>query len=492
MTFQSSSFTALWLLLTVFATASPYLVEDIALPEGTPPEVGAIDFAPDGTLFLVLRRGDVFRAIPQADASNWQWEYFATGFHNGCGIDALSRDCVRVTQMAEFTEATDTDQDGTADQYRVFSNGWGLSGNYHETNALTGDGQGGYYLAIGTASHNGPTAEFTLGEYSKFGRRGRNYSAVKWKGTTLHCDAEGKLTPFCYGFRMHNGIHRDSAGHLWCGDNQGDWRATTPLYHLKKGGFYGHPNSLVWDPRWPADQDPLATFRADLEGYNAYRTLPAVQIPHLEMNRSAGEPYVIPPQFPHFAGQMLLPDNNGTRITRIMLEEVAGEWQGACTHFLNEGGLRSGNHRLRFSPDGQALYIGQTVRGWGQPAEGLQRLTVKSDQEPFDVDQFSITPDGFQIRFTQELAEPAQASDFDFHSFTYQSKWTYGSPQENKAMHPIENIEAIDSRTLRLRLADFTAGKVYQLNLAKLHSKEEALIQNQLFYYTANRLPEQK
>ncbi|MGJ8724489.1 MAG: hypothetical protein ACSHYB_08025 [Roseibacillus sp.] len=469
--------------------ASPYRVENIALPESCPPEVGAIDFAPDGTFFVVLRRGDVFRATPQPDSTKWDWQHFATGFHNGCGIDALSRDKIRVTQMAEFTEATDTNQDGTADQYRAFASGWGLSGNYHETNAITDDGNGGYYLAIGTASHNGPTAEHTLGEYSEFGRRGRNFAAVKWKGTTLHCDAQGNLTPFCYGFRMHNGIHRDPEGNLWCGDNQGDWRATTPLYFLEKNKFYGHPNSLVWDPSWPADKDPLATFRDDLEAYNQHRTLPAVQIPHKEMNRSAGEPFIIPDTFPHFPGQMLLPDNNSTRITRIMLEKVNGQWQGACTHFLDGGGLRSGNHRVRFSPDGQQLYIGQTVRGWGAPAEGIQRLTAKKSEQPFDIEKFEITPNGFKLTFTQELPETLNSSTFQFQSFTYQSKWTYGSPQENKLIHPVTQHKQLDPQTISLQLQDFVPGKVYQLNLPALKSKSGETIQNRLFYYTANTLP---
>ena len=92
------------LLFALFAAplvASPYKVEDIKFPAEVPPEVGAIDFAPDGTLFAVLRRGDVMRAKPAADPANWKWELFATGFHNGCGIDAVSRNKVRVTQMAD-------------------------------------------------------------------------------------------------------------------------------------------------------------------------------------------------------------------------------------------------------------------------------------------------------------------------------------------------------------------------------------------------------
>ncbi len=470
-------------------SAAPYLVEDIKFPPGVPPEVGAIDFAPDGTLFVVLRRGDVMRATPKKDPGSWTWELFATGFHNGCGIDVISRDQVRVTQMADMTEATDTNGDGTADRYRVFASGWGLSGNYHETNALTEDGKGGYYLAVGTASHNGPTGEYTLGEYSKFGRRGRNFASVKWKGTTLHCDAEGNLTPFCFGFRMHNGIHLDSSGILWCGDNQGDWRATTPLYHLEKGNFYGHPSSLVWDERWPSDKDPLATYREDLDAYNKHRTMPAVQIPHQEMNRSAGEPYEIPAHFPHFPGQMLLPDNNSRRITRIMLEKVNGKFQGACTHFLNEGGLRSGNHRVRFSPDGQQLYVGQTVRGWGREAEGLQRITPTEKAEPFDITSFKITPKGFELTFTRELAGSLTESDLKFKSFTYQSRWTYGSPQENKKDHQVTAVKMTGSKSVEVTLDSLEAGRVYQLDLAKIKSKDGTNIQNVLFYYTANEVP---
>lgn len=467
----------------------PYRVENIPLPEGAPPEVGGLDFAPDGTLFVVLRRGDVFRATPPPEGTQFSWQLFATGFHNGCGIDAVSRDMVRVTQMAEMTEAEDRDGDGAADRYRRFAAGWGLSGNYHETNTLCGDGQGGYYLAIGTASHNGPTFDHTLGEYSAFGRRGRNFSGVKWRGWALHCDREGKITPFASGFRMHNGIFRDSAGNVWAGDNQGDWRATTPLYHLEEGNFYGHPSSLVWDAHWPRDKDPLATYRNDLDAYNRHRTLPAVQLPHGEINRSASEPIEVPEGFGVFAGQLLLPDNNGERISRVMLEEVGGAFQGACTHFLTGQGLRSGNNRVRFSPDGGHLYVGQTTRGWGQPAEGIQRITP-TGEHPFDIEKFEILPGGFRLTFTDALPEALpETGAFRFSSFTYQSRWTYGSPQEDHKKHRVEEMTRINDRTVAVSLAGFAAGRVYQLDLPSLSSAGGHPLQNRLFYYTANHLP---
>ena len=62
-----------------------------------------------------------------------------------------------VSQMAELTLIEDLDGDGVADRYRNLCSDFGLSGNYHETNAICPDGDGGFYIALGTASHNGPT-----------------------------------------------------------------------------------------------------------------------------------------------------------------------------------------------------------------------------------------------------------------------------------------------------------------------------------------------
>ncbi len=465
-----------------------YRIEDIKLPTDAPPEVGAIDFAPDGTLFVVLRRGDVFRATPVTDPAAFQWRLFASGFDNGCGIDALSSTKIRITQMAEMTEAEDTDADGQSDRFTRFAHGWGLSGNYHETNALTPDGKGGYFIAVGSASYSGPTFEHTLGTFSAAGRRGRNYSAVKWKGWILHCDPSGEVTPWASGFRMANGIYQDAAGELWSGDNQGDWKATTPLYHVEKGKFYGHPSSLVWDPAFTKSKDPLAYYRADLDSYNKDRTKAAVEIPHSEMNRSAGEPMEIPPGAP-FAGQMILPDNNGTRVTRLMLEKIGDTWQGACTHFINGNGLHSGNHRVRFSADGKQLYIGQTVRGWGAPAEGLQRVTFLGPV-PFDIDRIQIRPDGFRVGFTGKIPAALQdAQKWKVSSFFYQSKWTYGSEQEDKRNHKL-SLTADGSDAVTLHIDGLAAGRVYRIELPACKAADGSPLQNTLAFYTANKLPE--
>ena len=120
-----------------------FKLEDIALPKGVPPEVGGIAFDSQGELYVCLRRSDVFRAKPSTDPKGFDWKLFASGFHNGCGLHVPSPGKIVISQMAEFTEATDTNGDGEADRYRNLTNEWGLSGNYHETTALSPDGKGG-------------------------------------------------------------------------------------------------------------------------------------------------------------------------------------------------------------------------------------------------------------------------------------------------------------------------------------------------------------
>ncbi|BDS07262.1 hypothetical protein NT6N_23020 [Oceaniferula spumae] len=459
-----------------------YRIEDIALPKNVPPEVGAVQFDSEGTLYVALRRGDILMAKPTADPKKFEWKQFASGFHNACGMEVIKPRHIVVSQMPELTEVRDTDGDGVADSYTTLTDVWGVSGNYHETNEICPDGNGGYYIAVGTASHNGPTFHHLRGEYSKIGRRGRNFSGVPWKGWVMHYAKDGTVTPFAKGFRMHNGIMRDSNGELWCGDNQGDWRATTPFYHLKKDAFYGHPSSLVWDKDWPKGKDPL---KMPLKEINAMRTRAAVLLPHKEINRSASEPVEIPENFGPFAGQILLPDNNSNRISRIMLDKVNGEYQGSCTHFINGHGLRSGNNRAVFTADGKTLYVGQTARGWGKPAEGLQRITWLG-KTPFDIKQIKLTKTGFDLNFTKEV-KLLSGSLVKLRSFRYEDKWSYGGPQLDKRDEAVSSQRS-EGKMIHLDVPKLEPGRVYHIKISGLKSKDGTPLLNQDFYYTLNQL----
>jgi hypothetical protein len=482
--------------LSSLGAAEQYRVEDIAFPPEVAAEVGGIDFDTNGLMYVALRRGDVLTARPAADPAGFAWKVFATGFDNGLGIKVLAPGRIIVSQMPELTEATDTDGDGEADRYRTLSDAWGLSGNYHETTALAPDGAGGFFIGLGTASHRSPTFVYTRGEYSSVGRRGRNYSALQYRGWVMHLKADGTTEPYASGFRVPNGLLRDDEGNLWASDNQGDWKATSPLYHVQQGRFYGHPSSLVWDPKWPAGSDPLATYRADLDRYNRDRTYAAVEIPYERMVRSGSQPIQVPRQsnFGPFGGQILLPDASGTRIARLMVEKVDGEYQGAATLLLDGHGLRISNNRVAFSPDGRSLYVGQTARGWGASkgtnTEGMQRITYLGGA-PFTVERMAITPRGFRLTYTQPVGAAATSPQtYALKSYTYQSKWVYGGEQLDIRTESVTSVTAIDDRTVDLVIDSFRPRRVYQVTIAEsLQGAGGEKMQCREFHYTANRLP---
>ena len=144
------------LLSPAFASTSSYLVENLSFPDDMPPEIGGLAFDGKGNLYACLRRGDIVVTQPGKDSGATRWKVFATGLHNPMGMQWVGPGRLVVSQMAELTEIIDTDGDGTADRYNNLSTAFGISGNYHETNAICPDGDGGYYVALGTASHTAP------------------------------------------------------------------------------------------------------------------------------------------------------------------------------------------------------------------------------------------------------------------------------------------------------------------------------------------------
>ena len=410
------------------------------------------------------------------------------------GMELIGPGHLVVTQMAEFTEIIDTDQDGVADRYNNLSSNFGISGNYHETNAICRDGEGGFYIASGTASHNGPTFFTTRGEYSKEGRRGRNFSSNDLCGGVVHYDKYGMLTPFVSGFRMHNGITRSPDGEIWCGDNQGDWRGGSPIYHVKTGSFNGHPSSLVWDHDLDCFSSPLFLPRKMLDDlYNQ----PAIQLHRTTMN-SCGEPFIIESEkFGPFNGQMLMPDENGRRITRIMLEKVDGAWQGASTLFLNTKELRAVGVRIVMDNAGKTIYYASTARGWQRPDEGLQRITCNG-KTPFQVKDCKLTTKGFKLWFTFPLAEPEKLKNqISVQSSRYEYGYRYRSSDKDKKDHKV--IELFGEEPYEIVIHQLEPSRIYEIKFdKKLHAKNGQSMADldapAKIHYTLNRLkcPEPK
>ena len=476
------------LLAAMSVSAQSYKVETIPMPEGLTAEVGAIGFMPDGRLIASFTRGEVMLYQPRTG----KWQLFAEGLHDPLGILVVSNSEVLVMQRPELTRLKDTEGDGVADLYQKVTDDFGLSGNYHEFNyGPVKDKSGNLFIALNASSPGGGMRPEVRGRIKPEGKDGADgqkqmFSAVPYRGWIMKLTPAGKLVPYAMGFRSPNGIGFDLAGNLFATDNQGDWIGTSPLLHVQEGRFYGHPASLVWKKGW-AKGSP---FKLPVSTLDSMRTKPAVIFPHGIMANSPTEPLAdnTRGKFGPFAGQLLIGEMNQARIVRVMLENVDGQLQGACIPFLDGQGLRKGNNRLAFAPDG-SLYVGQNSHGW-LGDEGIQRI-IYTGKPPLDIYNMQLTKQCFDLVFTQPVnaASALHTANYSLRHYNYSYHKKYGSHQMNLDSVPVRKVRVSpDRRRVSITLDQLKAGYVYELKLGNIQTSEGQPLANKLICYTVNRL----
>jgi len=468
------------------ATIKPnpaYRVESIEMPDGLSAETGAINFMPDGRLIACFHRGEVMTYTPATRS----WKVFASGVHDPLGILVISDNEILLMQRPELTRIKDTDHDGVADEYLTVTDKFGISGNYHEfAFGPVKDKEGNLYISLNTASNQAGIRAETRGEVDTVGIKSRMYSAVAYRGWVMKLSTDGKLSPFAPGFRSPNGLGFDLKGNLFVTDNQGDWLGSSHLYHVKEGKFYGHPASLLWTKGWNRGNPALLP----VNELNKMRTLPAIEFPNSLIANSPTQPVcdTTNGKFGPFSGQIFIGEMNRPRIIRAMLEEVKGELQGACLPFLDELGLRKGNNRLAFAPDG-SLWVGQTDHGWAGD-KGIQRI-VFTGQPPMDILGMSLTGQGFDISFTQPVNQTTadNLASYVFKRYYYEYHAEYGSKQFDVTTVKVTGASlSADGKKVSLSLEDLKPGYIYQLDLKGISGANGLPLQNTVICYTLNNL----
>lgn len=233
--------------------------------------------------------------------------------------------------------------------------------------------------------------------------------------------------------RSPAGFGTDITGEVFVAKNQGDWIGSGRITHLTEGDFAGHRESLKWadQPGSPVDLDIEKITDEYKTMYEANKQLgdvvkqPAVWFPHgilgistavIIRDRTEGA-------FGPFAGQMFVSDQGQSKIMRVSLEKVNGEYQGAVFPFRE--GFSSGLLRLNFNKD-NSLYAGQTARGWaatGGKEFELERLRW-TGKTPFEMYEIKAREDGFDIAFTQPVSAPSvRAPNVAIENFTYLYHW---------------------------------------------------------------------
>ncbi|MEL7163476.1 MAG: auracyanin family protein, partial [Bacteroidota bacterium] len=313
-----------------------YEISPVTIPEDIKLEVGGMDFMPDGRLAVCTRRGEVWLIDDLEDEATYA--RFARGLHEPLGL-TVNDGKIYVAQRGEVTELEDTNGDGKADRFATVYE-LPVMGNYHEY-------------------HYGPLfrPDGTMMTTLNVGWSGGGVSESKWRGWMMQYDPKKqKLTPFAAGLRSPAGFGTNAEGELFVAENQGDWIGSGRITHLRKGDFAGHRASLGWadQPDSPVKlreediTDEYQTMYAAKAALGGQVKLPAVWFPHgiLGISTAAIITDRTEGAFGPFAGQMLVSDQGQSKIMRVSLEMVEGEYQGAVFPFRE--GFSSGLLRLNF------------------------------------------------------------------------------------------------------------------------------------------------
>ncbi|MBC8153162.1 MAG: hypothetical protein H7Z72_09645 [Bacteroidetes bacterium] len=509
--------TSICLILTAvgaWAQESPkeedfYKITKIVSPEGTLLEVGGLATLPDGNLGVATRRGDIF-IVENPTAPKPYFRKYASGLHEILGL-AYKDGALYCAQRGELTKITDANNDGKADTFETVY-AWPISGHYHEYSFGPKVAPDGSFFVTGNVAFG--DEEWWRGE-----------SRVPWRGWTMKISEDGRMEPWATGMRSPCGLGILD-GELFYADNQGDWMGSGGIVHLKKGAFTGHPAGLRWAgmPGSPvkltaeqvyANVDERRTKDANgraikpenrinerfVSFYEMKKAMPdapiqtpAVWLPHGIQGISNSEITTIPAgSFGPFAGQLLIGDQGQSRITRVFMEKVNGEYQGASFDFRS--GFRSGVLRMAWAKDG-SLFVGETNRGWGSAGEaneGLQRL-YWNNQLPFEMRAVRAMPDGFEVEFTAPVdrASAEDLASYAVESFIYKYHAVYGSPTVNKEKHAVRGVKLSDDGLKARVLVDkLRPYYIHDIRLDGVRSKDGSYsLVHPTAYYTLNSIPD--
>lgn len=487
-----------------------YKIITLPVPEDILLEVGGLATLPDGRLALCTRRGDVWMVEnPYMGTGVPRFKLFASGLHEALGL-AYQNNALYVAQRGELTKLVDKNGDGKADLYETVY-AWPLSGHYHEYSYGPKLAPDGKMFVSGNVAFG--DEEWWRGE-----------SRVPWRGWIFAINPDGTMEPWATGMRSPCGLGMID-GELFYAENQGDWMGSGGIWHLNKGDFTGHPAGLSWAnmPNSPVKLTSEAFYkeidiRQTKKGgrfvkpeniqdekkpvflFNAKNKfpeikLPAVWLPHGILGISNSE--IISDEtggkFGPFEGQMFVGDQGQSKIMRVVMEKVNGEYQGVAFDFKAE--FQSGVLRMNWGSDG-SMFVGETNRGWGSAGprnSGLERL-VWTGKMPMEMKTVRAMPDGFEIEFTmpvnKTIAENLNA--YNGRSFTYKYHAVYGSPTVNEEKLNFKGVKVSDDGLkVRLVVDNLRRHYIHEINVSGIRSGDRGLaVLHPVAYYTLNNIPE--
>lgn len=309
---------------------------------------------------------------------------------------------------------------------------------------------------------------------------------------------DGELIPVCAGMRSPSGLGANADGEMFYTDQQGNWVATNTLHHMRSGAFFHHAEALASMDEPGSPIHGIQSVPNGLPFPEAIKQFPqlvppAVWFPYKKMGQSTTDVLLDSSEgaFGPFAGQLFIGEFTQAGIQRVFLEQVNGQYQGACFPFRS--GCASAVLRLAQGTDG-SLFVGLTNRGWsslGAASYGLQRV-VWSGKTPFEIKEMRASADGFDLVFTRPV-DPATATDpnsYTLSSYTYQYHSAYGSDEiQTQPLRIVNATVSEDGRQVHLQVDGLRKLYVHELTVAGVRDAEGHPLLHAEAYYTLNEIP---
>ena len=408
-------------------------------PKDFEPKVAGMDFLSDGRLVISTWSPDgavyVLDGVQGDDPNAVTVKRIASGLAEPLGLKVVD-DQIFVMQKQELTQLVDRDGDELIDEYRLVSNDWTVTDNFHEFGfgLLYEDGYFYATLASGVLPGGAPAQP-----------------QAPDRGKLVRIDpASGKAHTVARGLRTPNGIGYGVDGEMFIADNQGNWLPASKIVHVQEGAFYGFRE--VDKPR-------------DL---TLPETPPVAWLPQDEIGNSPTNP--VPLDLEPYKGQMLHGDVTHGGLKRLFVEKIDGAYQGCVFRFTQ--GLEAGVNRTIWGPDG-ALYIGGIGNpgNWSQAGKlhhGLQKL-VPTGVAAFEMLAIRIKSNGVEIEFTKPLrpGDGQRPEDYHVRQWRYVPTPEYGGDKIDEHELPVRSVNVSpDRRRAFLQLDGMKPGHVLYVRIA--------------------------
>ena len=412
-----------------------FAIDTLTLPYKNPWNalmfVGGHDFLPDGRGVVCTAHGDVWIVSGiDEDLQVLRWKRYATGLHHPLGLKVVDDD-IYILGSDQITIPRDLNNDGEADFYENFNNGFMNEGGDHQfATCLETDPQGNFYfLTCASGSPHG--------------------------GCLMQVSADGKnIGVVATGFRNPNGMSISPVGLITAADQQGNWVPETRLDIVGAGGFYGYfpTHKRPTPPRW----------------FNG----PLCFIPRAFDNSAGGQVWVPDAAWDSLGGKLLhLSYGRCSMMLTLMDQSVPG--QGGIVPL--PGRFLSGAMRGRFNSSDGHLYV-SGLNGWQTAAlrdGSLQR--VRRTAQPLNIPtEFSSHENGIRIRFSDPLDanEAGNPENYSIEQWNYHWTEEYGSAdwspskplEHGRDSLPVKAAHLVDAQTVFLEIENLLPVMQMQIN----------------------------